>query len=483
LTTTLVEPLESVPIYIDARDAGNRPIGSGVEAIWESSDESVARVSHGILTGVSPGDATIRASTGGLTGSTVVHVGWRPDTRLSIGSSRMLLDVGVRAGLFPTLTRSTGLTQLSGRDVDWTSSNPAIAHVDDYGMLWTFAAGTTTLVAHLHSLVDSAVVEVGGLVPGFGYFYSGDAFVNPFDYLDETFWTPARGKGFSTSGIAGATWVPYTGMPDFGWVGPNTPLRDAVLHAVSLDSLPCTAYAQTEIGWQFVAPGSPLVECRDAPPPPQQQQQSIRMELVAFRPGEFIGTLATIRPGAPAFSTTAGGITQTSATTNSRSYAMPGVPSDSIFWFVTPGGSQVSSCRIAPSDGSLAQATVRVICGLSPFAQGEPPFYAAGFGVDARHGTAPIGFAEISNTGVVTRKVVNGLDISITGSGARSTDIVVSGIGLAAFERLPAVLLTPISLEPRTCSITEPLRATPTMVKLTVICSGVVSGFTLGVIY
>ena len=62
---------------------------------------------------------------------------------------------------------------------------PNIARVDDSGAVTTFAAGTTTLIARFRGLVDSATVEVGVPTPGFGYFYSGDAFIDDSDYYDE----------------------------------------------------------------------------------------------------------------------------------------------------------------------------------------------------------------------------------------------------------------------------------------------------------
>src|SRR5262245_12084434 len=197
--TTLIQPLERVSVSIN--------LGSAVDAIWTSSDESVATISRGILTGVSPGEATITAVVGGLTGSAVVHVGWRPGTRLFVGSPHFFLDVGTHVTLYPSLIGSAG-RQLDGRDVEWTTSSPSIARVDSSGSLVALAAGTTTLVGRFRGIVDSAVVEVGSLIPRFGYFYSGDAVITDADYYGATFWTPALGKSFSTAGSVSATWEP-----------------------------------------------------------------------------------------------------------------------------------------------------------------------------------------------------------------------------------------------------------------------------------
>lgn len=477
---TLVQPLEQVSVSIDG--------GSAADAVWRSSDESVATIARGVLTGISPGDATITASVGGVTGSAVVHVGWRPETRLFMGGPRFVLDLDSHVTLYPALLESSGRVSLDGRAVEWTTEDPSIARVDTSGgltTLTTFAAGTTSLVGRFRGLVDSALVEVGGLVPGFGYFYSGDAVITDADYYDAgKLWTPAAGKGFSTGGLVSATWEPpYSSEPDLAWVGPTLPLRDAFMHVVSLDNVPCTAYAQADSGFHFVAAGSPLVDCYDSSSP---FYQSVRMDFVAFRPGEFSGTLATIYPNAPPVTTSAGGIAQTSATADSRSYSMPGIAPDSVFWFVTAGAWNVAGCRIAPSDGSVLEAAVRVTCDPLPFGPAETgfeaAFYAVGFGANARRGTAPIGFAEVGN-GAVTRKAVDGLDIATTSTSPQLTAVIVSGAGLSAFDRVPAVLVTAIGLNPGTCGISEPVQSTPTTVTLTVKCTAGISGFMLGVIY
>jgi hypothetical protein len=478
LPAAIIEPFDAAPISALMRDAQGRPTGSVNDVSWTSSDTTIALVTGGMVRTHSRGDATITATVGRVSDSIVVHVAWRPETRLSIGSPILSLDVGVHFALSPSLSRSNGRTPLASGDVSWSSSNPLIAGIDAQGRVTAFTVGSTTAFARYQGLVDSMVVEVGLSKPGFGYFYSSDAVAEDYD---ETFWTPAPGKSFSTTGPVSVKWeVPYAGQPDFGWTGPGASARDAILHAVSLDNLLCAAYAQSDSGFQFVTSGAPLVECRDASFPPYRA--SVRMELLAFRAEEFTGTLAMVRPGWPALSTTAGGITQTASSADSRSYAVPGVSRDSLFWFVTAGADPVRGCWIAPSEATPSAAHVRITCDFFPFGNSDPLFYAVGFGADARRGSSPIGFVEVAN-GIVTRKVVSGLDIATTPTGARSTDVVISGAGLAAFDRVPAVLLTAVSLNSGACSITEPVRAAPTTVRLTVTCADRVAGFTLGVLY
>jgi hypothetical protein len=484
ITTDLVEPFDAAPVYVDVRDAQNRSAGSASDASWKSSDPSVVSVSRGFVEGHSPGDATVTATVNGVSGSTIVHVGWRPDTRLFIGGEKLSLDVGGHLDLSATVLTSIGHLQPLADDVVWTSSNPLTAGVDAQGRLTAFATGSTTVVARCFGLVDSMFVDVGMSKPGFAYFYSGDAIAADYD---DTFWSPKPGNSFTTEGAVSASWeVPDPGQPNFGWAGPSKPARDVMLHAVSLDNFLCAAYAQSDTGFPFANPGAPLVECRTSISP--GSKQSVKMELVAFRSAEFSGTLALVRPDWPATSSNAGGITQIATTANSRSYAMPGVTRDSLFWFVTAGAEQVSACRIARPEDDPSTTVVRVICDSFQSGDANPLFYAVGFGANARRGAAPIGFAEVID-GRVTRTAVDGVDFEFgfpavtTGSSVLSVDVVVSGARLAAFDRLPAVLMTPISSNSASCSITEPYRPTATAVRLTLTCTGDVAGFTFGVVY
>jgi hypothetical protein len=360
-----------------------------------------------------------------------------------------------------------------------------VARFEIPGELITLAPGTTTVVARFLGLTDSVVVSVALAAGGFGYFYSGDATAQDYD---ETFWTPLPGMGFTTAFSISAAWeVPYADHPEFGWIGSATPMSDVVLQAVSLDNSTCAAYVQPDTGFLYVTPGAPLVECRAPSFPPYRS--SVRMEFLAFRPAEFTGTLGIVRPGSPPVSTTAGGIVETLATADSRAYAMPGVAPDSVFWFVTPGDWNVATCAMAPADVSAPQAAVRVTCNRITSDRFEPLFYAVGFGPDARRGTTgtsgttPIGFFEVSSAGAITRKVVDGLDITTSRSSPGTVDAIVSGARIAAFDRVPAILVTAIAPSAMTCGITEPVRQSPTTVKFTVTCPDNASGFTLGILY
>jgi hypothetical protein len=471
-----LEPLEVGTLFADLLDTHNTRVNSsGITTVWTSSDSSVASIVGSTIVGHLPGDATITATANGISGSAVLHVAWRPDARLVIGNRPISMAAGDHIRFAPTVrSRAVPIG-----DVVWTSSNALVARMDSTSAFSALTVGSATIVARFAGLADSVRVDVVVAPVGFGYFYSGDAYGDDYD---DTLWAPTPGKGYSSAGVVSAILEPpYSTKPDLGWVGPRSPAHDALLHAVSLENLACTAYTQPDTGFAFVTPGAPLVDCRD--PLRIPSRWSLHFEFVAFRPAEFTGTLGVVRPGWPPISTNAGGISEISPVPDWREYEMPGVARDSLFWFVSPGGEGVAGCTIASDDVVKSPAVVRVLCTRAIWAPVTPPsFYAVGFGADARHGTAPIGFAQVSRTGAVTRKAVDGLDITTTGSGVGFVDVVVSGARLAAFDRVPAVLFTAISTSPASCSISEPVRATPTAVTFRATCTSALD-FVLGVVY
>lgn len=138
---------------------------------WTSSDTSVATVSGGTVTGVSPGTTTVTARTvNGKTAACMVTVADN-----SVAVSRITID-GANPMLNSSASSSDHTRQLTAtlypnnatdRSVTWSSSNPSIAAISSSGLVTGVSGGTATITARASSGVSDAFVvcvSAGGYV-------------------------------------------------------------------------------------------------------------------------------------------------------------------------------------------------------------------------------------------------------------------------------------------------------------------------------
>jgi uncharacterized protein YjdB len=134
-------------------------IVNGREIEWSSSAEEIASIdAEGEVTGVSVGDATIRAKTSGVTGTASIRVRTAVD-RIKLDQTEVTVEV----------TESTQLTALvydvndqiqDARIVNWSSSKPEIASVDSSGLIEGLKGGQATIVAESGGKRAEAIVTV-----------------------------------------------------------------------------------------------------------------------------------------------------------------------------------------------------------------------------------------------------------------------------------------------------------------------------------
>ncbi len=127
---------------------------------YESSDESIATVSsRGRVTGVQPGTALIIASIEGKADTATVTVALRPVETVEIEPALSAIFVGDTVHLTVTVTAANGET-LTGRDIDFSSSDTAIATVDEDGIVTGIAVGDVTITATSEGKSGVATVSV-----------------------------------------------------------------------------------------------------------------------------------------------------------------------------------------------------------------------------------------------------------------------------------------------------------------------------------
>lgn len=111
---------------------------------WSSSNTSVAAVANGVVTAVAPGTATITVTTedGGKTATCVVTVKARvyPVTGVSLDKTNAELTEGDKLTLTATVTPENA----TNKNVTWTSSNPAVATVQN-GVVTAVKAGSVII--------------------------------------------------------------------------------------------------------------------------------------------------------------------------------------------------------------------------------------------------------------------------------------------------------------------------------------------------
>jgi uncharacterized protein YjdB len=127
---------------------------------WTTSNAATATVSStGVVTGVSPGTATITATSEGKSGSSTVTVLLVPVGSVTIAPTTSSVAVGQTTTLTATVKDRNG-TVVTDRVVTWVSVNPGIATVSSTGVVTGVAPGTTTITATSETKSGSATVTV-----------------------------------------------------------------------------------------------------------------------------------------------------------------------------------------------------------------------------------------------------------------------------------------------------------------------------------
>ena len=133
---------------------------TGRTVTWTSSNAAVATVSgSGVVSALSPGTATITATSEEKSGTVVLTVTPSPVASLSVSLGDATLIEGTSTQATATLRDAGGAT-LTGRTVAWSSSNTAVATVSATGIVSAIRAGTATITATSEGQSANAAVTV-----------------------------------------------------------------------------------------------------------------------------------------------------------------------------------------------------------------------------------------------------------------------------------------------------------------------------------
>lgn len=149
----------TLPLQVAVQDQSGQPASAGA-VFWSSSDTTVATVSsHGVVTARAVGTAQIDASASGHSAIAAITVIQVPVASVAVVPGTGTVSVGSSMTLAAVAYDGAG-SSLSGRQVVWASSAPAIARVDANGSVTGVAAGSAEITATSEGKRGSATITV-----------------------------------------------------------------------------------------------------------------------------------------------------------------------------------------------------------------------------------------------------------------------------------------------------------------------------------
>ncbi|HEY7771158.1 Ig-like domain-containing protein [Longimicrobium sp.] len=112
-----------------------------------------------MITGVTPGQASIRAETGGKAGEFLITVNRVPVGFVTISPGSASLQAGATFQFSATVKNSAGAV-LTDRFVTWTSTNTSVATVNGSGLVTASGIGSATIIAASEGVQGQATVQV-----------------------------------------------------------------------------------------------------------------------------------------------------------------------------------------------------------------------------------------------------------------------------------------------------------------------------------
>ena len=138
-TTLELKPNEIVRLTAKVLPSSASPV------VWSSSNNRVATVENGFVTGIADGTATITAEVARAKATCTVKVVSKvPVTKITLSSTSLSLTVGGGNGNLAAVVSPSNATDKS---LTWVSSQPSVATVSNDGIVTPVSGGTTTITA------------------------------------------------------------------------------------------------------------------------------------------------------------------------------------------------------------------------------------------------------------------------------------------------------------------------------------------------
>ena len=145
--------LLAVPLAANGTELTGRAVG------WRTSDDAVARVNGGLVSGVAEGEATITATSEGRSGAAPVSVRGPPAATVELSPKKVKLKIG-EARQLKIAVFDAGGRELRNKRVEWRSGDDTVARVSGGGVVTAVGRGEASMTATVDGVSDSAQVEV-----------------------------------------------------------------------------------------------------------------------------------------------------------------------------------------------------------------------------------------------------------------------------------------------------------------------------------
>ena len=150
---------ESIQLEATLRD-GRGTVLTGRRIAWSSADPAIASVDDdGTVSALAPGSTTIAATAEGIRAEARIIVDRVPVASVTVTPSTASVEVGQTIAL-AAVPRDAAGNALQGRPVSWTTSDGAIAVVDENGEVQGIALGEATITATSEGEQGTAAITV-----------------------------------------------------------------------------------------------------------------------------------------------------------------------------------------------------------------------------------------------------------------------------------------------------------------------------------
>jgi hypothetical protein len=265
------------------------------QVTWSSSNGAAATISNtngsnGLATTTGVGTTTIAAASGGLAGSTTLHVTAAILTAIAVTPATDSVPKGVNPQFTATGTFSDHSTRDLTAQVVWSPSDAAVATISNAagsnGLATSVAIGNTTITATSGEILGTAALTVTpaalvsiAVTPAAptGYFNAASDLQQPLQFVatgtytdqshqvitSQVTWTPSDPAVATVSNIAGSNGLATpagvgteTITAASGTVSNSTPLTVVAVALQSIQVAPATASVPAGLTQQFTATGT-----------------------------------------------------------------------------------------------------------------------------------------------------------------------------------------------------------------------------------